>query len=185
MKHSKCCIQCVIQSDSRDEWLDRSSAVVLSSSVVAPSSQQFVYTDVVPCVYLHFVWVLQENAARAAGMIAAFCERIGLPALDLIVSKFQGRVLHGIKEDIIDLTNIMGIRGFGARLLYSAGLQTVEAVAKASVEEVHAALVQGKRPQDLQGEWKQARRIHNSAIKLWRVRPVPCVAFDRMHSCAA
>lgn len=114
---------------------------------------------------------MQEQAERAAGMIAAFCDRMGLPALDVLVSKFQGRVLHGIKDDLIDLTNVKGVKGYTARLLYSAGLQTVEEVAKATVEEVHAALVKGKTPEEAKGEWQQARRLHNSAIKVWRVRP--------------
>lgn len=113
---------------------------------------------------------MQDQAVRAAGMIAAFCERIGLHALDVLVSRFQGRVLHGIKDDLIDLTNIKGVKGYTARMLYSAGLQTVEDVAKASVDEVHAALVKGKQPEEAKGDWQQARRLHNSAIKVWRVR---------------
>lgn len=115
--------------------------------------------------------VVQDQAVRAAGMIAAFCERIGLPALDLLVSKFQGRVLHGIKDDLIDLTNIRGVKGYTARLLYSAGLQTVEDVARAAVEDVHAALIKGKQPHEVKGDWQQARRLHSNAIKVWRVRP--------------
>lgn len=114
--------------------------------------------------------MLQDQAARSASMTAAFCERIGLPALDMLISKFHGRVLHGIKEDIVSLTAIRGVKGYTARMLYTAGLRLVEDVAAAEPEDIHAALVKGKRPDAQGGEWRSARRILNSARKLVKVR---------------
>ena len=35
------------------------------------------------------VHVLQEEAARFCGMVAAFCERLGLVSLEAIITKFQ------------------------------------------------------------------------------------------------
>ena len=113
---------------------------------------------------------MQEQAARSAGMTAAFCERIGLPALDMLVAKFHGRVLHGIKEDVVALTTIRGVKGYTARLLYTAGLRSVEEVAAAEPEAVHAALVQGKRPDARGGEWRTARQVSASARKIVKVR---------------
>lgn len=103
-------------------------------------------------------------------MIAAFCERIGLPALDILISKFHGRVLHGIKEDLISLTTIRGVKGFTARLLYTSGLHSVEEVASAEPEDIHAALVNGKQPDTRGGEWRQARSISNNARRMVKVR---------------
>jgi replicative superfamily II helicase len=114
---------------------------------------------------------VQEQASRAAGMVAAFCERLGIFTLELLVSQFQGRVLHGIKQDIIELTNLKGVKGVTARLLYTAGIQTVEDVHEATEEEVHAALVQGKRPDEQKGEWRAAKIIKKSAAQLMTVRP--------------
>lgn len=102
-------------------------------------------------------------------MIAAFCERIGFTSLELLVSHFQGRVLHGVKEDLVDLTNLKGVRGSTARLLYTAGLETVECIAESSRDEIHAALCQGKRSDEQQGEWTKSSLILKSAIKLLQV----------------
>ena len=102
-------------------------------------------------------------------MIAAFCERIGYTSLELLVSHFQGRVLHGVKDDLVDLTHLKGVRGSTARLLYTAGLETVECIAESTRDEIHAALCQGKRSNEQQGEWKKAGMILKSAIELLQV----------------
>lgn len=108
-------------------------------------------------------------------MIAAFCDRIGLPALDVLVSRFHGRVLHGVKDEIIDLTTIRGVKGFTARLLYNAGLRSVQEVAAAEVNDIHSALTKGKRQGTRAGDWRSARSISNSARKLFKVEPAYCV----------
>ena len=113
---------------------------------------------------------MQESAAKSASRIAAFCERIGLPALDLLVAKFHGRCLHGVRDDIISLTSLKGVQGLRARLLYSAGLRSIEDVAQAEVEDIHAALIKGKRPDQHGGEWAAARQICASARKLHKAR---------------
>jgi hypothetical protein len=116
-------------------------------------------------------------------MIAAFCERIGLPALDILISKFHGRVLHGIKVDLISLTTIRGVKGFTARLLYTSGLHSVEEVASAEPADIHAALVKGKQPGTGGGEWRQARSISKNARRMVKVRcfwPVLLLMLSRL-----
>lgn len=49
---------------------------------------------------------LQESAGRFASMIAAFCERLGWSDMECLVTKFQKRVLFGVKAEIVDLTEI-------------------------------------------------------------------------------
>jgi DNA polymerase theta len=112
---------------------------------------------------------VQDEAGRSASMIAAFCERIGYTSLELLVSHFQGRVLHGVKDDLVDLTHLKGVRGCTARLLYTAGLETIEDIADSSVDEIHAALCQGKRSNEEHGEWRKARMIKASAVQVMQV----------------
>ena len=112
----------------------------------------------------------QDQAAKSASRVAAFCERTGYHSLEMLVSKFQGRVLHGVKPDAVALTTIKGVKGVTARLLYTAGLQTVEEVASADAAAVHKALVKGKKADAKGGEWAQARRICAAARRLVKVR---------------
>jgi DNA polymerase theta len=49
---------------------------------------------------------LQESAGKFAGMVAAFCERLGWSDMGSLVDKFQKRVSFGVKSEIIDLTEI-------------------------------------------------------------------------------
>lgn len=49
---------------------------------------------------------LQESAGKFAGMVAAFCERLGWSDMGSLVDKFQKRVSFGVKSEIVDLTEI-------------------------------------------------------------------------------
>lgn len=49
---------------------------------------------------------LQESAGKFAGMVAAFCERLGWSDMGSLVEKFQKRVSFGVKSEIVDLTEI-------------------------------------------------------------------------------
>ena len=49
---------------------------------------------------------LQDSAGRFAGMVGAFCERLGWSDMEGLFSKFQKRVTFGIKSEIVDLTEI-------------------------------------------------------------------------------
>jgi hypothetical protein len=60
----------------------------------------------------------------------------------LVVS---GRIKSGVKEDIVALTEIPGVRGYRARLLYKAGLRTPEAVAACDISKLTDILVAGGR----------------------------------------
>ncbi|EFN55218.1 hypothetical protein CHLNCDRAFT_52598 [Chlorella variabilis] len=77
---------------------------------------------------------LQDHAARFASMVAAFCERLGWYDLEALIVKFQSRVLHGVRPEILALSEIPFVKAYTARLLYRAGLRTPEAVA--AVENV-------------------------------------------------
>lgn len=57
-------------------------------------------------------------------------------ALSLLIEKYCQRLNFGVKEEIIPLTEIKGVKRFRARALYNAGLRTVRAVAAATPEEL-------------------------------------------------
>lgn len=90
------------------------------------------------------IQLLQERSGRFASMVAAFCERMGWMDLEAIVAKFQGRVWRGVRQEILILTEIPHVKAHRARLLYKAGLRTVEAVAAIkSVDQLAAILTRG------------------------------------------
>lgn len=53
---------------------------------------------------------LQESAGKFAGMVAAFCERLGWSDMGSLVDKFQKRVSFGVKSEIVDLTEISFVK---------------------------------------------------------------------------
>lgn len=57
-----------------------------------------------------FVQSLQDRSSRFAGMLASFCERMGWYDLEALISKFQARVLHGVKQEIVELMTIPFIK---------------------------------------------------------------------------
>ena len=124
---------------------------------------------------------LQGRACRYAGMVAVFCERLGWNDLELLVSKFQARVLHGVRPEVVCLMEIPYVKAYTARLLYKAGLRTPESVAMVGgVDRVAAALMAGRvdgngaGKNDNQAEknriLEQARRIIRAAKELLRKR---------------
>jgi DNA polymerase theta len=53
--------------------------------------------------------------------------------MEALVARFQGRVSHGVRAELVALTEIPYVKGARAKLLYKAGLRTPEAVAAADV----------------------------------------------------
>jgi DNA polymerase theta len=88
---------------------------------------------------------LQERAARHAGMLAAFCERLGWSDLEALIAKFQARVLHGARPELMSLMEVDGVRAATARALYRAGLRTPEALAAAASTDAVASILAAAR----------------------------------------
>lgn len=124
----------------------------------------------VNAVDVKYVLALQDRAAKLCGMLAAFCERQGRTSLELLLAKFQSRVFHGVKPEVVVLTAIPGVRGVRARMLYDAGLRAVEDVATASAEDLCAALMRGRDPSCLRQERKCAGMIGKAARRLLQER---------------
>lgn len=121
---------------------------------------------------------LQDSAGKFAGMVAAFCERLGWSDMGSLVDKFQKRVSFGVKSEIVNLTEIPFVKAARARALFKAGLKSIQAVAEATIDELINALFcsTSRKSQDESSngqQWLQvgiARKIKNAARR---------IAFDR------
>ncbi len=83
-------------------------------------------------------------AAKFAGMVAAFCERVGWTSMGTLVSHFQARITHGVRQELLGLAEIDCIKGARARQLFREGIKTVEDVAACDVDEMVEVL--GRAP---------------------------------------
>ncbi|XP_066555489.1 DNA polymerase theta [Amia ocellicauda] len=83
---------------------------------------------------------LQQSASTYAGMITVFCNRLGWHNMELLLSQFQSRLSFGIQRELCDLVRISLLNAQRARALYNAGFITVSELARASAEDVEAAL---------------------------------------------
>ena len=118
---------------------------------------------------------LQDRAQRFASMVAAFCERLGWHDLEILISKFATRVLHGVRPEILALTEIRYVKAYTARLLYRARLRTPEAIAVAGVDHVTSALLCAvshaqSSPHKVDAARRQAQRIAKAARDLLRAK---------------
>lgn len=91
---------------------------------------------------------LQERCARFAGCAAAFCDALGWADLESLLSRYAARALHGVRPEVLALTEVPFVGGHTARALFAAGLRTVEALAAlrepGDLEAVLAAAGRGR-----------------------------------------
>ncbi|KAG0620039.1 hypothetical protein M758_4G184200 [Ceratodon purpureus] len=118
---------------------------------------------------------LQDSAGRFSGMVKAFCERLGWSDMEGLFSKFQKRVLFGVKSELVDLTEIPFVKAARARSLFKSGLRSVHAIAEATLPEIVKALygnISWAGPGDKSNRGQQflqmgiARKIKNGARRL-------------------
>lgn len=57
---------------------------------------------------------LQDSTAKFAGSVAAFCERLGYHDLELLIARFQSRVFHGVRPELLALMEIQQVSRWGA-----------------------------------------------------------------------
>ncbi|KAK9836945.1 hypothetical protein WJX81_001769 [Elliptochloris bilobata] len=105
---------------------------------------------------------LQVAAGKYAGRLAAFCDRLGYSGMEVLLARFQARVSHGVRQEIVALTELAKVGAVRARLLFASGLRTPEAIAAAEVAAIETALAKGERGAD--GGGKPARAIKRSAL---------------------
>jgi len=68
---------------------------------------------------------LQQAASTFAGMVTAFCNRLGWSNLELLLSQFQERLQFGVQRELVDLVRLDLLNGQRARILHNAGIKTI------------------------------------------------------------
>jgi DNA polymerase theta len=103
---------------------------------------------------------LRERAARHAAMLAALAERLGWGDLEALLTRFQGRLSHGVRSELLPLMEVPGLKPWAARRLYAAGLRAPEALAAVSSLEQLASVLAAGAPAGPDGadaaHWRQA-----------------------------
>ncbi|EIE23289.1 hypothetical protein COCSUDRAFT_42188 [Coccomyxa subellipsoidea C-169] len=125
---------------------------------------------------------LQEQAGKHAGMMAAFCERMGWRNLEMLIAAFQAgappisRALAGVKQEIVALTEIPHVGPASARLLFNGGLRNAETIARLpNTDTLVAILSRGASPQiyascqsGAKADQRKLRRFKTQAAKIRR-----------------
>ncbi|XP_038044107.1 DNA polymerase theta-like [Patiria miniata] len=83
---------------------------------------------------------LQQSAATFAGMVTAFCSKLGWTNMELLLAQYQSRLTFGVQRELCDLVRISLLNAFRARLLYNSGFASVAAVAAAKPADVESVL---------------------------------------------
>ena len=103
---------------------------------------------------------LQTNSASAAHQMVNFCQELGLTHLEVLLKDLVSRLTHGVRTELLELTQIKGVKQARARALWNAGYCSVRAIASASERTLAERVPLGKFPLQV------AVRIKNEAIKL-------------------
>jgi replicative superfamily II helicase len=107
---------------------------------------------------------LMQLASNQAGQLVGFCKRMGWWHLEVIFKIFAVRVGAGVKEDIMPLMKIKGVKAVRARILYRAGFHSIRAIALAQDYEV-AKCLSSRGSEDVTST-KLAKSIIASAQKV-------------------
>ncbi|KRZ31923.1 DNA polymerase theta [Trichinella pseudospiralis] len=83
-----------------------------------------------------FLQSLQQQAATYAGMVIAFCDRLGWFSFKNLLCGFSERLAFGVKRDLTELVQIDGIDGLRARRFHEDGITTIAKLAQMKVREI-------------------------------------------------
>ena len=107
---------------------------------------------------------LMQNASNQAGQLVGFCKRMGWWHLESLLKIFALRVGLGVKEDIVPLMKIKGVKAARARILYNGGFRTTRSIAMAQPFEL-ARVLSNRGGQDPSSTKLASAIIHNA--KKW------------------
>nr|CAD7409223.1 unnamed protein product [Timema poppensis] len=113
---------------------------------------------------------LQQSAATFAGMVTAFCRRLGWSSFELMVSQFQDRLQFGVHRELCDLMRLDALNGPRARALFEAGFTTIAELAAADVSSIENALHKGvpfQTAKELDGETSFDTATRNKLKNVW------------------
>ena len=83
---------------------------------------------------------LQQAASTFAGMVTAFCHKMGWRNMELLIGQFQDRLQFGVQRELIDLCRLDALNGQRARILYNAKIDSVAVLANSSATDVENIL---------------------------------------------
>ncbi|CAL8465203.1 g4738 [Coccomyxa elongata] len=110
---------------------------------------------------------LQEQAGKHAGMMAAFCERMGWRNLEMLIAAFQSRALAGVKQEIVALTEIPHVGPASARLLFNGGLRNAETIARLPNTDTLVAIL-SRGHSGAKADQRKLRRFKAQGAKIRR-----------------
>ncbi|XP_069676367.1 DNA polymerase theta-like [Periplaneta americana] len=113
---------------------------------------------------------LQQSAATFAGMVTAFCRRLGWSSVELLVSQFQDRLQFGVQRELIDLMRLDTLNGPRARALFDEGITSLADLAAADVCTVENTLhtaVPFQSCKELNGETSFDTKQRNKLRNVW------------------
>lgn len=87
------------------------------------------------------VQALQASAARYAGMCTVFCEKLKWRSLALVLALFTERLNYGVQRELLPLVQLPNLKARRARVLYDAGISTLEGILRASEDFLTEALL--------------------------------------------
>ena len=85
-------------------------------------------------------WSHTVAGCLSPGMVTVFCRQLGWTNMELLLDQFQSRLTFGIQGDLVDLVRVSLLNAQRARVLFSAGYETVSALATATPEDIESLL---------------------------------------------
>ena len=83
---------------------------------------------------------LQQSCSTFAGMVTAFCGRLGWHNLELLLGQFQDRLQFGVQRELIDLCRLNCLNGQRARVLFNAGIDSIAVLANSNMPDIENLL---------------------------------------------
>ena len=114
------------------------------------------------CVSKGLIQNLQSAVGMFAGMVTMFSAKLGWANMEILLSKFQNRLIFGIERELCELVKISLLNGFRARILYNAGYHTLNSLASATSTAIEDILRKASPYQR-----KLFSNVHNSIPTVW------------------
>ena len=101
---------------------------------------------------------LQQQASTYAGMVTAFCHKLGWLNLELLLGQFQDRLQFGVQRELIDLCRLNTLNGQRARILHNAKIESVAMLANSNEADVEN-IFQNSAPFESKKQGAQTEKI--------------------------
>eukprot|EP01119_Soliformovum_irregulare_P015105 TRINITY_DN4206_c0_g1_i1.p1 TRINITY_DN4206_c0_g1~~TRINITY_DN4206_c0_g1_i1.p1 ORF type:complete len:645 (+),score=185.99 TRINITY_DN4206_c0_g1_i1:1315-3249(+) len=103
---------------------------------------------------------LMQSSQSFAIQVSNFCKVMDYWSISMLLSQYVQRLNFGVKQEILPLTEIRGVKKGRARVLWNAGFHTVRQIALADVKELSKVKNLGPFPERTAGSIiRQAREL--------------------------